>query len=221
MRTTFQRFEDQVEILDTATNVEDAKKKVQQLRPDLVLQDLQLPQEAGVWSSASYQHGMKLIEEIRKIAEDTRIIVLSDFGGKGDEDKYKVQPDILYKAIRAGANGYIAKLDNYDGASLTSAIKGIMRGEAIYGPLAAEVSREILDFYDRNRDDILGRDQLTARERQIAELLAKGKSNQEISNQLHLTVGGVKSHVSRIFRKLEISSRHDPALPREVAFGSE
>lgn len=214
LQVILEDFSDQVKIIGYAKNVEDAKKRIQELKPDLVLLDLHLPQAAGALSRPKYQHGVELIEELGKIAKETRILVLSEFGRGRDYETYRIHPEILKGAISARADSYVAKDDHYDGDALTDAIKRTMRGEAIFSPLAAEAFRESLDVYDRDSEDSVRLEPLAPREREVLLLLDEGLANKEIAKRLHLTVDGVKAHCHRIYRKLGATGRNDPKIRR-------
>ena len=144
------------------------------LRPDVTLMDLRMPILDGVGA----------IEQIRRQAQDARIIVLTTF----DTDLE------ISQAIRAGAKGYILKDAQRD--ELLNTIRQVHAGEtcipaALVAKLAAGMSSE----------------SLTARELEVLSMLARGQSNREIGNNLFIGETTVKSHLRSIFTKLNVLSR--------------
>lgn len=215
LRALLAEFPDRVTVVGDATNVEDAKESVQELSPDLVLLDLQLPREPGVLADnkTAYKHGIELINYLKKTAKNVRILVNSDFGRAGDDEPNQIQLEYLVRAVRAGAHGYIAKYDNYNGAQYTEASEAMMQDQAVYwAPLTGELFNRILEDYRRNRENIPERKQLTAREQEVAEELKRHKSDEEIADKFGYKLTEVKSIVKGIFEKLGISDRDDPAL---------
>ncbi|GAA1548947.1 MULTISPECIES: response regulator [Kribbella] len=124
-----------------------------------------------------------------------RVVILTTF----DLDEY------VYDALRAGASGFLLKRSSRD--DLINAVRVIAGGDAL---LAPPVTRRLLDRFADNRLDptvTASLDVLTAREREVLELVAKGNSNQEIAAELHLTEHTVKTHVSRMLAKCGLRDR--------------
>ena len=163
---------------------------VARLRPRVALMDVRMPVMDGV-------------EATRRIVESgapTRIIILTTF----DLDEY------VYAALRAGASGFLLK--DAQPADLLSAIRAVAAGEAVVAP---RVTRRLLESYVHHlptsgvADPASGERlaQLTARELEVLELVARGLSNAEIAEQFVLSEATVKTHVGRILAKLELRDR--------------
>lgn len=174
---------------------EDAVTAARDLRPDVVLMDLQLP-------------GMSGIEATRAIVEadpDVRVLVLSLF-----EDD-----DSVFLALRAGARGYVLK--DADEDELTGAIRAVARGEAIF---SSAVAGRVLAFFAAPRPAPKVFPALTDREREILDLIAAGHPNPSIARLLSLSPKTVANYVSAIFAKLQVADRAEAMIrAREAGLG--
>jgi NarL family two-component system response regulator LiaR len=130
--------------------------------------------------------GVEAIRQLRANHEGLGIVALSSFS-----DAERVR-----EVIDAGANGYLVK--SVDADSLALAVRSAAAGHGIYSP---QVTRSLLDRADASRSP------LTSRERELARLMAEGKTNAEIASALHLSVFTVKNHVSSILMKLQVRTR--------------
>jgi DNA-binding NarL/FixJ family response regulator len=130
--------------------------------------------------------GVEAIRQLRANHEGLGIVALSSFS-----DAERVR-----EVIDAGANGYLVK--SVDADSLALAVRSAAAGHGIYSP---QVTRSLLDRADASRSP------LTSRERELARLMAEGKTNAEIASDLHLSVFTVKNHVSSILMKLQVRTR--------------
>lgn len=153
--------------------------------PDVILMDLLMPKMGGV----------EAIEQIMVFSPTTHIIVLTSY----TEDKY------LFSAMRAGAQGYLLK--DVEPEDLVNAIRAAVRGQATLHP---SVAARLIQGMEHPDDDSLAN--LTERELDVLRLVARGKSNKEIADELVIAEGTVKSHVSNILSKLHLAHRTQAAL---------
>ena len=174
-------------VVGTASDGAEAMRVCRRLQPDVVLMDVRMPGTDG-------------IEATRGLADDAdppRVLILTTF----DLDEY------VYDALRAGASGFLLK--DVTAERLFDAVRIIAAGDAL---LAPNVTRRLISEFARQRPApakaIAARlDQLTRRETEVLRLLAEGLSNPEIAARLVVTEETVKTHVSRVLRKLGLRDR--------------
>jgi DNA-binding NarL/FixJ family response regulator len=180
--------EDDLEVVGEADDGAAAVEVVTATDPDVVLMDIQMP-------------GMNGLEATRQIVglgreESSRVLILTTF----ELDEY------VYDALRAGASGFLLK--RTPATELVNAIRVVAEGEAL---LAPSVTRRLIDEFARrprgDRPPPEALDDLTAREREVLQLVAQGMSNREIAAQLFVSEGTVKTHIKRIFYKLGLRDR--------------
>ena len=185
---TFLDLQDDIEIAGEAANGEEAVAKTANLRPDVVLMDLVMPQLDGI----------EAIRRIRAADPDAKIIVLTSYA---DDEK-------IFSAIRAGASGYLMK--DVSPQDLAKAIRMARDGEPLLHP---EVARRLMDHVSHPEPPgaaALAR--LTAREVEVLRLIARGLANKEIARELVLSEKTVKTHVSNLLQKLDLADRTQAAL---------
>jgi len=168
-----------MEIVGEAGNGREAVELAEQLRPDIVVMDVAMPELNG-------------IEATRRLATSVphaRVVALS------------MHKDSVYvrEILRAGARGYLLK--DSVAADLVSAIRAVASGEGYISPA---VSNAVLDDYRRHVTNPI--DLLTSREREVLQMLAEGKTNKEIAVVLNLSVYTVDAHRGRIMEKLNVHS---------------
>lgn len=177
-----------IEVVGEAGAGDAAVRAAREVRPDVILMDLRMP-------------GVDGIEATRRLTRDAsrscRVVILTTF----DDD------DSVVGALRAGASAFLLK--DVDPDALASAIRIVARGDAI---LAPSVTRHLLDRFaarltTSQQEPSVRLAGLSARELEILRLLAGGRSNREIAEELTLTETTVKSHVSHLLVKLDARSR--------------
>lgn len=187
----------ETEVVGEATTGAEAITQAKALQPDVILMDIKMP-------------GINGIEATRQIvAASPHISILMVTMLEDDES--------VFAAMRAGARGYVLKGANQ--AEILRAIRAVASREAIFGP---GIARRVLGFFSIARPTIPSRvfPELSERERELLALVAQGRSNQEIAEQLGLTLKTVRNHVSNIFNKLQVADRAQAALrAREAGLG--
>lgn len=185
-----------VEVAGVAATGEEGVALAGELRPDVVLMDLQLPGMSGIEAT----------REIVAARPDLRVLVLSLF-----EDEESV-----FLALRAGARGYVLK--DADEEELVGALRAVARGEAIFSPAIAE---RVLTFFATPRPAPKVFPALTDRERDILSLIARGHPNPAIARTLSLSPKTVANYVSSIFAKLQVADRAEAMIrAREAGLGT-
>jgi DNA-binding NarL/FixJ family response regulator len=174
-----------VEVVGEAASVLEAVPLIKELDPDVVLLDVHLPDGGG--------HAV--IAQVAPDRPGVRFLALSVSDAAED----------VIDVIRAGARGYVTK--TISGAELTDAIHRTADGDAVFSPRLAGFVLDAFRSGDAVSDVEL--DQLTAREREVLQLIARGYTYKEIAGRLHLSPRTVESHVSAVLRKLQLSSRHE------------
>lgn len=182
--------QDGIRVLGQAADGAEAVRLAHELRPDVVVMDVRMPGMNGIEATAALQ--------VPPRSSDYRpkVLMLTTF----DIDEY------VHAALRAGASGFLLKDALPD--EVARAVRVVAAGEAL---LAPSVTRRLIEDIARRTpapavDDHLLAD-LTAREREVLELVARGRSNQEIAGDLFIAEQTVKTHVSKILQKLGLRDR--------------
>ncbi|WP_200807880.1 response regulator transcription factor [Demequina sp. NBRC 110056] len=187
-----------IEIVGEAADGADAVALVRDNAPDVVLMDIRMP---GV-------DGLAATEQVLAAHPETRVVILTTF----DDDEY------VYEALRVGASGFLLK--SADGDTLVNAVRVVAAGEAL---LAPEVTRRVIERFSAHRPSEPGEaapvdaadyvpppeaiGDLSEREVEVLQLMARGMSNQEIAQELWVSSTTVKTHVSHILTKLGVRDR--------------
>ena len=183
-------------VVGEASNGVEAVNRTRQLRPDVVLMDVRMPNLDGVAAT----------RQIRDTFPEAKVIILTTF----DDDEY------VFEGLRAGAAGYLLK--DVPSEQLAQAIRAAARGEAFIHPsVTRKVVAELTRLTERER---VRREQplaepLSPREMKVLSLLAEGLTNQEIAIQLYIAPGTVKNHISNILAKLNVHDRTQAIVQAE------
>jgi DNA-binding NarL/FixJ family response regulator len=175
-----------VEVVGEAGTVADAVPLITELDPDVVLLDVHLPDGSGD----------AVINAVSADRPGVRFLALSVSDAAED----------VISVIRAGARGYVTK--TISGAELTTAIERVASGDAVFSKRLAGFVLDAFRAGERVGGDA-ELDELTPREREVLQLIARGYMYKEIARRLSISVKTVESHVSGVLRKLQLSSRHE------------
>jgi DNA-binding NarL/FixJ family response regulator len=175
--------EPDISVVGEAVDGEEAVALTKQLNPDLVVMDIRMEKMGGVEATRI----------IRETCPETSILVLTGFG---DED-------VLQESMRAGAHGFLLKDASPD--ELIDAIHRLIKGESLVSP---RLLRRLFDEYSRSEEtEDVEYEKLTPREMEVLKLLTTGLSNDEIASTLVISEKTVKTHLTRIYSKLQIHGR--------------
>lgn len=185
--------EEDIEICGTANNGKKAHEFCKWNKPDVILMDIKMPEISGVEATAM----------IKKEFPKIKIIVLTTF----NDDEY------IYEALKNGASGYLLK--DAPPPEIAKAVRTVYNGGAL---IQSEVAVKVIDKFsqmakeDKKKNSDPKVDLLTEREIEICKLVAEGKNNKEIANELFLSQGTVKNHITRILIKLDMRDRTQLAI---------
>ena len=185
--------EEDIEIVGTANNGKKAYDLCRIRKPDLVLMDIQMPEVNGVEATAM----------IKKDFPQTKIIVLTTF----NDDEY------IYDALKNGASGYMLK--DASPKEILEAVRTVYNGGAL---IQSEVAVKVIDQFSQLAKDTGGKHidpnvgLLTDREIEICRLIAEGKNNKEIADELYLSQGTVKNYITKMLLKLDLRDRTQLAI---------
>lgn len=169
------------DVVAEAGTVVEAVRRAKEYRPDVVVMDIRLSDGSGI----------DACREIVKALPETRVIMLTSFA----------EDELLFNAISAGAAGYVLKQVGND--DLIRAIETVARGEALLDP---SVTNQVLAKLRQSTRSEAFVD-LTEQELKVLSLVAKGKTNKEIADSLHLSEGTIRNYVSNVLSKLSLSNR--------------
>jgi len=169
--------QDDFEVVAEAENGQEAIEQVAKLKPNVVLMDLRMPEMDGV----------EAIGNIKEKHPNIHILVLTTYDTDAD----------IVRAVEAGATGYLLK--DAPREELFRAVRGTAKGETVLAPVvAARLMGKVRDH---------GEQALSAREIDVLMLVARGASNQDVAEKLHISTATVKSHLIQIYQKLGVSDR--------------
>src|SRR5205809_6118076 len=177
---------DNVDVVGEAGTVPQAVTGIPLAEPDVVLLDVHMPDGGG----------RAVLDAMRRTHPNVRFLALSVSDAAED----------VIGLIRAGARGYVTKTISPD--ELADAIRRVADGDAVFSPRLAGFVLDAFRAGERVQSDS-ELNELTAREREVLQLIARGYRYKEIAARLHLSIKTVESHVSSVLRKLQLSSRHE------------
>ncbi|MBQ4123940.1 response regulator transcription factor [bacterium] len=188
-------MEGKFEVIATATNANVAINLVKKYQPDVVLMDINMPEKDGLTA----------ISEIERLNLGTKIIALTGYD----------DPDLIFRAMKIGAKGYILK--TMASAQLIYAIEEVMQGK-VYLP--SGLSSRFFEYFQKtfkedaatasSQENLL--QYLTQREEEVLELLTQGVTYKGVASQLFISETTVKTHVNNIFQKLQVNDRTQAVL---------
>lgn len=193
-----------IEVVGEAASSEEAIEKAQQLTPHLILMDIQMGEMNGIEAT------VHILERL----PDTKIIMLTMM-----EDS-----ESLFAAMTAGARGYVLK--GADKSEVLRTIRAVASGDVLFG---AAIANRVSDYF-RRLSSAPSRQvapdtpfpELSERERDVLDQIARGLNNHEIAARLHITVKTVSNHISNIFSKLQVADRAQAIIKaREVGLGKD
>jgi DNA-binding NarL/FixJ family response regulator len=176
------------EVVAEAASQQQAVQKAVESEPDIVLMDIRLAGGSGI----------EACEEIMGLRPSTKVIMLTSYA----------EDEMLFSAIRAGAVGYVLK--QVGGNDVIRAIESAARGEATLDPT---LTQRVFDEMRRSirQDEATAFGELSSQEMNVLSLIAEGKTNREIAQELYLSEGTVRNYVSTILSKLQVSNRAEAA----------
>ncbi len=169
-------------VVGEAKNGIEALQKSKELKPDVVLMDLRMPEMDGV----------EAIRQMSAVEPNTKFIILTTFS----DDEY------IFKGIEVGARAYLLK--DAPREELFKAIRAVYRGESLIQPVVAS---KVLDRFAELSRQAQAPETLTEREVEVLRLIAKGSANKEIATELNISNSTVKTHIASIFQKLGANDR--------------
>lgn len=184
--SSYLSIQEDIEVIGEAENGRQGYEKAMTLRPDVILMDLVMEEMDGIESTKA----------ILKDWPEAKIIIVTSF----------IDDEKVYPAIEAVAAGYLLKTSTAH--EIADAIRATQRGERVLEP---EVTTKMMEKMSRRNEPVL-HEELTNRENEILMLISEGKSNQEIADELFITLKTVKTHVSNILAKLEVEDRTQAAI---------
>lgn len=200
LKSLMRTREDMVEVVGEAASGREAIRLARDLRPDVILMDIYMPDGDG----------LQVTREIRKQFPNIHVVILTSSERNGH----------IYEAVQQGVSGYLLK--NLDASELFDMLQGVTHGEAAM--TRAVAAKLVKGVANRVVNGDKGEEALTERELGVLRLVAQGASNPEIANKLSISVNTVKTHLKHILEKLQLDNRtqaatyalkHGLILPRE------
>jgi DNA-binding NarL/FixJ family response regulator len=191
--------ESDMEVVGEAATGKEVLERATEFRPDVILMDIQMPD----------LNGIEATRRILEVNPEVGVVVLTMF-----EDD-----DSVFSAMRAGARGYVLK--GAPPSEILKVLRAVAGGEAHFGP---EIARRLMSFFSvpEAASPEESFPELTSREREILDLIARGHTNTKIAARLFVSPKTVGNHISHIFTKLQVADRaHAIIRAREAGLGSK
>lgn len=169
-------------VCKAVSSAEEAIAEVTKSTPDVILMDIQLKN----------MNGIECTRILKRQYPKVLIMMCTVF-----ED-----PENIFEALKAGASGYILKRSSSE--TLIDAIKELLNGGA---PMSSAIARKVVAYFQNPIKNVVTEAQLTEKETQILDMLAKGHGNKHISDQLFISINTVKTHIRHIYEKLQVNNR--------------
>ncbi|CAG1064892.1 Transcriptional regulatory protein DegU [uncultured bacterium] len=179
-----------IEVVGLAADGKEAVCKARELSPDVIIMDISMPN----------MNGVEATRQIKKESPQIGVVVLTMYG----DEEY------IFDLVRAGAAGYLLK--DADSAQIAKAIRAVSKGESMIHPsIAAKILNEFSNLSSgkapKSAKALKSEDELSEREITVLKLMADGKANKEIANELNLSDKTIKNHIHHIFQKLRVTDR--------------
>ena len=185
-------LEPDLEVVGEAKDGEECLQKVKDLKPDVTLLDINMPNVNGI----------KALRKLKDMNQETKVIILT----------FHEEIEYLFETFNLGANGYIVK--DADSDVLIHGIREVYNGVSYVYPTMAEGDANQLNMLRKGEINSTGSPtvKLTKREYEILTLIADGMNNKDIANTLFISEKTVKNHVSNIFKKIKVNDRTQAAI---------
>jgi DNA-binding NarL/FixJ family response regulator len=171
----------------TCSTAEEALTALPKHKPEVVLMDIQLPNMSGV----------ECVAQLKELMPAVQVVMVTVY-----ED-----PDRIFRALRAGASGYLLKRATPE--QVLSAIRDVQQGGV---PMSGEIARKVIAHFQKQESATAEVEKLSAREREVLDLVVHGFTNKEIADRLSVTVEAIRWHLKHIYQKLHVHSRTEAAL---------
>ncbi len=187
IRAVFE-LEDDIEVVGEAEDAPSAVREALRTRPDVVLMDIRMGASDGITAC----------RDVKAELPETKVLMLTSFGTE----------EAVLSSLMAGASGFLLK--NTGRAALLQAVRTLASGGSLLDPaVTGAMVQKLVALATSNGPDELA--ELTAREREVLVLIARGKTNREIANDLVISEATARNHISHIFEKLGLSRRSEAA----------
>lgn len=177
------------DIISSHNSAENALEEIPRAKPDVVLMDINLPKMSGI----------ECVRHLKEELPGTHFIMLTVY-----EDA-----DVIFKSLLAGAVGYLLKGRSASSAQVIDAVRDATRGGS---PLNSLIARKIVQYFHHQRPNSEAEHPLSAREREVLELLSKGLLYKEIADVLQVNIETIRKHCHNIYEKLQVSSRTEAVV---------